>query len=46
VFVAGVNSRPQYAVARDGRFLMTIQADDGTAAPISVVLNWQAGLPR
>jgi serine/threonine protein kinase len=42
----GFLSRPQYAVAQDGRFLMNVTADDITAAPISVVLNWAAALKR
>jgi hypothetical protein len=47
---AGVNigflSRPQYAVAQDGRFLINMTADDPTAPPISVELNWASGLGR
>jgi serine/threonine protein kinase len=40
----GFLSRPQYAVAQDGRFLMNVTADDIAASPISVELNWAAGL--
>ena len=36
--------RPQYAIARDGRFLMNIAIDDGSAPPINIVLNWDAVL--
>ena len=32
--------RPQYAVARDGRFLITQALADATAAPIALILNW------
>ena len=30
---------PQYAVARDGRFLINQMVDD--AAPITLILNWK-----
>ena len=33
-------NRPQYAVARDGRFLINQPAADATAAPITLILNW------
>jgi hypothetical protein len=33
-------TRPQYAVAPDGRFLMSVTADDNAPSPISIVLNW------
>ena len=33
-----------YAVAPDGRFLMNVVADDAAAVPITLVLNWTAGL--
>jgi len=36
--------KPQYAVAPDGRFLMNVIAEEATASPITVVLNWTAGL--
>ena len=35
-------SRPQYAVARDGRFLINQPVADATAAPITLILNWQS----
>ena len=38
-------SRPQYAVARDGRFLINQPVAEATAAPITMILNWQGGLP-
>ncbi len=34
------NNRPQYAVARDGRFLLNQPVADATAAPITLILNW------
>ena len=34
-------NRPQYAVARDGRFLINQPVGDATAAPITLILNWQ-----
>ena len=33
--------RPQYAVARDGRFLINQPVADATAAPITLILNWR-----
>jgi hypothetical protein len=37
--------RPQYAVARDGRFLINQPVGDATTAPITLILNWRGGLP-
>jgi serine/threonine protein kinase/Tol biopolymer transport system component len=42
--VGGYSSRAQYAVAADGRFLLNVSADDAAASPITIVLNWTAGL--
>ena len=42
----GFFSQAQYAVARDGRFLMNLAADDTTAAPITIVLNWTGALKK
>jgi Tol biopolymer transport system component/DNA-binding winged helix-turn-helix (wHTH) protein len=44
IFAAGAQSRAQYAVSTDGRFLANVQVDDPVASPITVVLNWQAAL--
>ncbi len=33
-------NRPQYAVARDGRFLINQPVANATAAPITLILNW------
>lgn len=46
VIAVGYNSSVQYAVAPDGRFLMNINADDAVTSPITIVLNWAAGLKR
>jgi Tol biopolymer transport system component len=46
IATAGFSARTQYAVAPDGRFLMNIAADDAVASPISVLLNWTAGLKK
>jgi Tol biopolymer transport system component len=43
---AGTYLKPQYAVARDGRFLMNVAVEAATAPPITVVLNWEASLKR
>jgi hypothetical protein len=34
--------KPQYAVSRDGRFLIN-QADESTTTPITLILNWKPG---
>ena len=46
--VVGVNPlRTHYVPSRDGqRFLINTQAADPAPVPITVVLNWQAGLKR
>jgi serine/threonine protein kinase len=38
--------KPQYAVARDGRFLMNIRVDDPRAVPLTIVLNGMEALVR
>jgi len=38
--------REQYDVAPDSRFLMNVEFDQGSASPITVVLNWGAALTR
>jgi Tol biopolymer transport system component len=43
---AGFDSRAQYAVAPDGRFLLNVDATDAVTSPITVVLNWTAGLKK
>ena len=35
-----VGFRQQYDVAPDGRFLINVNVDEGTAAPITVITNW------
>lgn len=40
------NSRAEYAVAPDGRFLMSVTVEDATASPITIVLNWEAALKK
>ena len=39
-------SKPQYAVAPDGRFLMNMTVEEATASPITVVLNWDVALKK
>ncbi len=34
-------NRPQYAVAKDGRFLVNQRAEESTNTPITLVLNWK-----
>jgi len=33
-------TKPQYAVSRDGRFLINQPGDESTASPITLLLNW------
>ena len=42
----GFDARPQYCVGADGKFLMNVVAEEPTAPPIVVVLNWRAGLTK
>ena len=42
----GRGSKAQYAVARDGSFLMNVTVEAATASPITVVLNWDAALTK
>jgi hypothetical protein len=44
--ITGVVTKPQYAVAPDGRFLMNVAVEGATASPITVVLNWDAELKK
>ena len=44
--ISGLMSKPQYAVANDGRFLMNVSVEGATPAPITVVLNWEAVLKK
>jgi len=44
--LTGWQSRPLYAVAPDGRFLMNVIADDGVPSPINVILNWEMLVKR
>jgi dipeptidyl aminopeptidase/acylaminoacyl peptidase len=44
--LGSVNSRAQYAVAPDGRFLMPAVIPAPNVPPITVVLNWDAGLNK
>jgi eukaryotic-like serine/threonine-protein kinase len=44
--ITGVARKPQYAVAPDGRFLMNVAVEEGTASPISIVLNWDSMLRK
>ena len=45
-FAPDMLSKAQYAVAADGRFLMNLDAEAQSGAPITIVLNWTAAGPR
>jgi hypothetical protein len=36
--------KPQYAVARDGRFLINIAVEEAITSPITVIANWKASV--
>ena len=40
----GLIPRAQYAVSRDGRFLINQMIEESTAVPITLIQNWQGGL--
>jgi eukaryotic-like serine/threonine-protein kinase len=44
--IGGFQSKQEYAVAADGRFLLNVTVGDPAAWPITVVLNWQSALNR
>jgi hypothetical protein len=35
--------RPQYAVSRDGRFLINQLAEESASTPITLILDWKPG---
>jgi len=37
---------PNFAISKDGRFLIPTAVEQATAAPITVVVNWMAGLRK
>ena len=39
-------ARAQYAVGRDGRFVMITPVGDAVTSPITIVLNWAAALKK
>ena len=46
IYTGGFQEHPQYAVARDGRFLLNVAVESDTTPPISIVLNWDAVLKK
>ena len=36
-------ARPQYDVARDGRFLVNLDLNDAATPPITLLMNWKPG---
>jgi serine/threonine protein kinase len=41
VGTAAGNARAQYAVSRDGRFLINESVEEATVSPITLILNWK-----
>jgi Tol biopolymer transport system component len=46
ISLTGWQSRALYAVTRDGRFLMNVNAVAADIPPLTVVLNWAAGVGK
>ena len=46
VTVGRLLSRPQYAVAADGRFLINVSTEDAVAFPITIVQNWTLAVKK
>lgn len=46
VGIGGFASKAEYAVTRDGRFLMNVTAEESAASPITIVQNWTALLKK
>ncbi|MBF8301045.1 MAG: prkC 14, partial [Acidobacteria bacterium] len=46
VATSGFQARAQDAVARDGRFLMNVAADEAVISPIAIVLTWTGSLKK
>jgi hypothetical protein len=46
VIVGAYNSKAQYAVGPDGRFLMNVSLEETAAPPITLVLDWDAALRK
>ena len=42
----GFGTKQQYSVAPDGRFLMNVVAEEASATPITLILNWPAALKK
>ena len=40
------SANPNFDVSKDGRFLIPTAAGEATNVPMTVVLNWQAGLKK
>jgi Tol biopolymer transport system component len=43
---ASAAKKPQYAVARDGRFLINQLVNEATIAPITVLMNWNPDIKK
>jgi hypothetical protein len=43
---SNITGRAQYAVTRDGRFVLNLDANPDTSPPITVILNWSGLLKR
>jgi hypothetical protein len=40
------NLGPQYAVSRDGRFLVNTRVDDFVLTPLVLILNWKSAAKK
>jgi hypothetical protein len=48
LFEAHISGDPadQFDVGKDGRFLMAVPVQQGASTPITVIVNWTAGLKK
>jgi serine/threonine protein kinase/Tol biopolymer transport system component len=44
IVTGGAAIREEYAVSRDGRFLINTRVDESTPTPITLILNWRGAL--
>ena len=46
LFSAPAAAAAGYDVSKDGRFLIPVESQESASPPLTVVLNWQAGLKK
>jgi hypothetical protein len=46
LFHVRMNAEAQFDVSSDGRFLIPLEVEQGAILPMTVVVNWTAGLKK